>query len=178
MFPDQSRNAIEPDYGVPDGGQPGLQPFKLITPGVHLDVPAEFEADPLMPDLTSYNRPYGLAVHNVTGDAADLWRPDPVLADLMQPDIPDGITPVMRNLDQPDPLLPDLQDPQLQPDVHMLDRPGDLDARAFGAMNVDPAIQSARSVPYKQSFMDAAGMNNTRRRHLDLLQDGLHRVET
>ncbi len=176
LFPGQTTDTIQPDYGKPDTGELGLQPFSPPTPGVHLDVPAEFEADPLMPDLTSYNRPYGLTIHNITDDTADLWRPDPALADLTQPEISNGIAPVIRHPDQPEPLLPDLQNPQLQPDTQMLDRPGDLDARALSTMNLDPTVQSANSVPYNQSFMDASGLNDTRRRHLDLLQDGLDRA--
>ncbi len=177
MLPDQVGEVIAPQYGMPDFSELGLQPFNLVTPGVHLDIPAEFEADPLVPDLTSYNRPYGLNVHNITGDTADLWRPDPVLADLIQPDIPDGIVPVISHLDQPDPLLPDLQNPQFTPGVHMLDRPGDLDARAQGIMSLDPTVQSASSVPYNQNFMDVSGINATRRRHLDLMTNGFQSEE-
>jgi hypothetical protein len=112
-FPEQTTEVIQPDYGMPDIDQPGLQPFNQITSGIYLHVPAEFEADPLMPGITSYNQPYGLAMHNVTSDPADLWQPDPVLADLTRPDLPNGITPVIHNPDQPDPLLPELQNPQL-----------------------------------------------------------------
>lgn len=176
MFPGTSGDAIAPDYGAPDQSLPGLQPFNLVAPGIHMDVPAEFEADPMLPDLTSYNRPYGLNIHNITGDTADLWRPDPILADLTQPDFPNGINTI-RNLDQPDPLQPDLQDPQLTPDVHMLDRPGDLDARALGTMHTDPTYSDQSAVPYNTSFMDATGMNNKRRRHMDLMMHGLDAEE-
>ena len=118
----------------------------------------------------------GLTIHNVTGDTNDLLRPDPVLADLLHPDLPDGIA-THRHLLAPDPLVPDLQDPTLDQAVHMLDRPGDLDSRALNVMSGDPTTQATSGVPYAQSFMDASGMNNTRRRHFDLMMNGLKAEE-
>jgi hypothetical protein len=150
MFPGSETNAIQPQYAVPDFSQPELKPFDMTEPALGLNVAAESEPDPLVPALADYNRPYGLDIHNITGDPADLWRPDPVLQNLIQPDMPNGISPVLRDLDQPDPLLPDLQNPQLTPSVHMTTRPGDL---------------------------DVSGMNSTRRRHFDLMMNGLQSEE-
>jgi hypothetical protein len=177
MSPSSEINAIQPQYTVPDFSQPELQPFGMSEPALGLNVAAEFQPDPLIPAPTDYNHPYGLDVHNITGDTADLWRPDPVLQNLMQPDIPDGISSVLRDLDQPDPLLPSLQNPQLTPSVHMTTRPGDLDPSALSTMAADPTAQSTSQVPYNQSFMDASGMNNTRRRHFDLMVNGLQSEE-
>jgi hypothetical protein len=173
MFPGGygTHTIIQPDYGVPSSNQPSLQSMS-VEPAVSLDVAAEFQPDPMHPDLTAYNRPYGLDFHN-TGGVSDLFKPDPVLQDLTNPDIPNGISPVIRNLDQPDPDVPDLQNPQLTPDVHMTTRPGDLDPSALSTMHQDPTVQS--TVPYPQSHMDGsvATMNNRRRRHFDLLTSGL-----
>ena len=177
MFPGVGGWPIAPQYVSPDFGQPVLQTANLAADGISFEPRNEFDPDPGYPDLQEYNRPYGLTIHNVTGRAADIWKPDPVLGDLTQPELPDGIVPVRRNLDQPDPLLPDLQNPQMDQQVHMLDRPGDLDPHALDIMNVDPTAQSASTVPYAQSFIDASGMNNARRRHFDLLVNGLNAEE-
>lgn len=177
MFPGVSGHIIGPQYGRPDTSEPALQMANLAADGISFEPRKEFDPDPVNPDLESYNKPMGLAFHNVTGDVNDLLRPDPVLADLLHPDLPDGIRTVSHPL-APDPLLPDLQDPQLNQAVHMLDRPGDLDPHALHVMDGDPTVQAASDVPYKQSFMDASGINTTRRRHFDLLVNGLNAEES
>jgi len=176
MFPGTKGAVILPEYGQPNMSEPPLHTAHLADDGISFEPRQEFDPDPLLPDLTSYNRPIGLAMHNITGDTNDLLRPDPVLADLLHPDLPDGIATV-HHLLAPDPLVPDLQDPTLDQAVHMLHRPGELDTRALDVMNGDPTAQAASGVPYAQSFIDASGMNTTRRRHFDLLLHGLNAEE-
>ena len=183
MFPGVSSSPIAPQYGQPDRSEPSLQTANLADDGISFEPRKEFDPDPAHPDLSSYNHPYGLAFHN-TGGVADLFKPDPVLADLTRPDIPANaggqgraVAPTVRNLRAPDPLVPDLQNPQLEQAVHMLDRPGDLAPDALSVVKTDPTAQSALDVPYNQSFADASGMNSTRRRHFDLMIKGLQSEE-
>lgn len=169
---------VQPDYIEPDWSSlhPNVQPFNLVAPGIHLDVAAEYAPDPMHPNLTSYNRPVGLNIHNLTGNTTDLWKPDPVLADLLQPDLPDGIQ-VMHQFDQPDPLVPDLQQPQLTPNVVMQTRPGELAPNAIPTLHASPTYKDQSDVPYGNSFMDQNGMNTRRRRHMDILMHGLDSEE-
>jgi hypothetical protein len=173
-LPSYNPDMYQPDYGMPDGSEPVLKTANLADDGISFEPRAEYEPDPMNPDLTSYNQPYGLTIHNPT--VADLYKPDPVTGDLSQPDIPGGIV-TLRDPFAPDPLVPDLQNPQLSQDVHMVGRPGEMADDAVTSMKNDPLMQSALAVPYEQSFSDGSGMNTTRRRHLDLMAHGLQDVE-
>jgi len=174
-------DVIQPDYIEPDYAslRQSVQPFNLIAPGIHLETYEEFEPDPMNPDLTDYNRPVGLDVHNIVGTGPALFKPDPLLGDLLSYDIPNGAD-VNNNPLTPDPNLPDLQPDQMQltPDVVMTGRPGDLDQSAMTAMHGgDPTYSDQASLAYNRSFVDQSGMNNTRRRHMDLLMHGLDAEE-
>ncbi|GAC1363806.1 MAG: hypothetical protein NVS2B12_31590 [Ktedonobacteraceae bacterium] len=160
----------EPDFGLPDLMQPGFHPYNLTEPGISQVQNPLFSSDPLLPDLEDYHRPYGLTIHNQPADTT--FKPDPLLADLLHYQIPQGIT-VERDAQAPDPLLPDLQQPQLTQDVHMQQRPADLDPSAMQQLQLSPMYQQLAEVPYREVFMDQSGMNSSRRRHYDLLIDGL-----
>lgn len=149
----------EPDFGLPDFTQPGLQSYDLTEPGITQFQP--FAPDPLLPDLDEYRQPYGLTIYKQGGSETF----DPLLD--YRYDVPQGIE--VRRQDATDPLLPDLQQPQLTQAVHMQQRPGDLDANALQQLHMNPSYQSLSDVPYEQVFMDQAGMNTSRRRHYDLL---------
>ncbi len=58
---DGPADSIQPDYGQPDFASlnVGLQPYNLNA-GINYAYGGEFNADPLVPDLTDYNKPYGL----------------------------------------------------------------------------------------------------------------------
>ncbi len=163
-----------PDFGEPDFSRPELQPYDLTEPGINYAYGSEFAPDPVLPDLNEYRHPYGLDVHNQR--PADLFTPDPLVGDLLDYDQPNGIS-VLRDPQDPDPLLPDLQQPQLIQDVHMAERPGDLDPSALEQMHQSPAYQEFGTVSYNQVFMDQSGINSTQRRHYDLLMRGLDEEE-
>ena len=169
----------QPDYGAPNMTQPSLQTANVADDGNpawgagnDFEPRAEFEPDPLLPDLDEYARPYGLDIHNAQGKGSAVLAPDPLLSDLLDYDVPGGAA-ISRDLLAPDPLLPDLQAPQLSQEVHMSERPGDLAAGALDQMHLSPTYQQLDGVPYSSVFMDQSGVNSARRRHFDLLMGGL-----
>jgi hypothetical protein len=163
-----SKQIHEPDFGLPDFIQPSMQAYDLTEPGLTQIQNPLYAPDPLLPDLDEYRQPYGLTIHNrASGGAAD-----PFLDDLLRYDTPQGIT-ILRDIYAPDPLLPDLQHPQLTQDVHMKQRPADLDASALQQLHASPLYQQLNSVPYRDVFIDQADMNTSGRRHYDLLFNGL-----
>jgi hypothetical protein len=159
-----------PDFGEPDFSQPELEPYDVTGPGINFADGSEFAPDPMLPDMTEYRHPYGLDIHD------DLFTPDLPTSVQFDYDQPSGLT-VLHDPQDSDPLLPDLQQPQLTQEVHMIDRPGDLDPSALEQMHQSPAYQEFGTVPYNQVFMDQSGVNSTRRRHYDLLMRGLDTVE-
>lgn len=169
-------NAIHlPDSDRPDFTQPALKSPGIATSGISFDHQTGFSADPMLPDLTEYHRPYGLDIHNLDGDGNALFRPDPLLSDLLDYEVPSGAT-VSHDPLVPDPLVPDLQQPQMISDVEMRERPGDLDPAALQQLHIQPLYQQLDSIPYNQVFMNQSGMNSTRRRHNDLLMGGLDSI--
>jgi hypothetical protein len=169
-------NAIHlPDSDRPDFTQPALKSAGSATPGISFDQQAEFSADPILPDLTEYHRPYGLDIHNLDSNGQDLFRPDPLLAELLDYEVPSGAT-VRRDPLAPDPLVPDLQQPQTTPDVEMQERPGDLDPDALQQLHIQPLYRQLDGIPYNQVFMDQSGVNSMQRRHNDLLMGGLDSI--
>src|SRR5579863_8322283 len=50
--------SLLPDYTGPDMTVPGLKPYDLQQPGI--DKLPEWSADPALPDLTAYNKPYAV----------------------------------------------------------------------------------------------------------------------
>jgi len=158
--PEQIARAVNPreplelntaTFTLPETSVPPLRPYDLTEPGI--DLHAEFAADPLLPDLTSYDLPYGLQYERDQGQS------------------------LSQDLVEPDPLLPDLQHPDLTQQTHMLDRPGDLDASALDVMHTSVTYQLLDAKAYPEIFMDATGMNNSRSRHMDLLMHGLDAEE-
>jgi hypothetical protein len=169
-------NAIhQPDFGLPDFSPTELKASATATPAISFDQQTEFAADPMLPDLTEYHRPYGLDIHNLNGDGNTLFRPDPLLADLLDYEVPSGAA-VCHDPQAPDPLVPDLQQPQMTLDVEMQERPGDLAADALRQLHIEPLYQQLDGVPYNQVFMDQSGTNSAQRRHNDLLMGGLDSI--
>lgn len=165
-----------PDFGVPDFHVPDLQAAGDAPGGVSLNMVGELEADPMVPDLDEYHRPYGLDIHNLQGRGPAMFRPDPLLNDLLDYKQPNGMI-VCNDPLMPDPTLPDLQQPRLTPDVSMSNRPGDLAPGALKVMHEQPTYQQLDGASYPDVFMDQAGMNTTRRRHMDLMMWGLDSSE-
>lgn len=159
-----------PDFGEPDFSLPKLQSYDLTEPGIDYASGSAYAPDPILPDMTEYRHPYGLDIRN------DLFTSDPLIGGRLDYEQPNGVT-VSRDPQDPDPLLPDLQHPQLTQDVHMIERPGDLDPSALEQMHLSSIYQQLGTVPYNQVFMDQSGVNSTQRRHYDLLMRGLDAVE-
>ncbi len=159
-----------PDFGEPDFSQPKLQPYDLTEPRIDYASGSEYATDPMLPDLTEYHHPYGLDI------STDLFTPDPLVGGRLDYEQPNGVS-ISHDPRDPDPLLPDLRHPQLTLDVHMAERPGDLDPSALEQMHLSPIYQQLGTVPYNQVFMDQSGRNSTQRRHYDLLMRGLDSVE-
>ncbi len=137
-----------PTFTLPDSGVPPLAAYDLTAPGIDLHAP--FAADPQLPDLSDYAHPYGLAIQPaLPEDSADLLASD----------------------------LPDLHHPDLTQQVHMQERPGDLDASALHIMHLEATYQQLNDKAYPEVFMDQSGINTTRTRHLDLLMRGLDAEE-
>jgi len=132
-----------PTFTHPDTSAPTLAPYDLTAPGI--DLRPAFTADPLLPDLLAYAHPYGLDI---------------------QPNVP-------SNLGQADLLLPDMQHPNLMQQTHMQQRPGDLEGHALDVMHQSTSYQQLDAKTYPGVFMDQAGVNTTRSRHMDLLMRGL-----
>jgi hypothetical protein len=156
-----------PDFGVPDMTMPDLRPYNLVEPGIEYVQGMECAPDSLIVDLNEYVRPYGLDFYNLNEEGANIFKPDPVMGEQGWGQDAQGMQVIDHAL-QVDPAMPDLQHPQLEQEVHMLTRPGDL---APDALRGQP--DEVNAVPYEQSFMDQDGMNTTRRRHMDLLLRGL-----
>jgi hypothetical protein len=162
--------ASAPTFGTPNYAVPSLRPYDLAEPGI--DAIAPLQPDPQTGDLLQFARPLGLHVY-AASDAPLL--PDPMAPDLDEYDRPAGLEmPGARSVD---PALPDLQDPTLEQDVHMPDRPADLAPGALDVMHDDASYQQVGDTPYREVYMDAHGMNTTRRRHMDLLMRGLDEEE-
>ncbi len=173
---DASDQLHGPDFGVPDFTVPALKHGDLSTPEIALDVFGEFDADPTVPDLTEYGRPPELDIHNLEGNGPAMFRPDPLLDDLLDDDVPGGAS-VQHDPTRPDPLVPDFQHPQLTPGIEMTGRPGELAPGALDTMHAQPMYQQLDDVPYSLVFMDQSGMNTKQRRHMDLLMHGLDEVD-
>ncbi len=163
------------DYGMSVGVDCTIKPYDLTEPGINYSIGGEFEPDPMMPDLEDYNKPMGLDIHNPI-QTGNLFTPDPVLADLTQYDVTGGIDIIARQPTDPDPSVPDLQQPQLTQDVHMQERPGDMDDDAIDIVNADPTHKLDDGASYMQAFLDPDGMNNSRRRKSVLRDSGLKTV--
>jgi hypothetical protein len=162
--------ANAPTFGTPNYAVPALRPYDLDEPGI--DAIAPLQPDPQTGDLLQFARPIGLQIH-AASDAPT--RPDPMAPDLDDYDRPGGLE--MPGALAADPALPDLQDPTLEQDVHMPDRPADLAPGALGVMHDDASYRQVQDTPYREVYMDAHGMNTTRRRHMDLLMRGLDEEE-
>jgi hypothetical protein len=164
------------DYGMPDMCMPSLQLANVADDGISFEPRAEFDADPALPDLSEYAKPYGLDIRNLPGEGSGLFAHDPLLDDLLDYDMPNGVQ-VKRNPLDADPALPDLQQPQLSQDVTMDARPADLAPDALDTMHQAPQYQQLDGKTYPSVYMDQSGMNNRRSREFTLMMKGLDAEE-
>ena len=159
-----------PTFGEQNYTVPPNKPFSLTAPGI--DWIAPLLPDPQVPDLTSPAQAKGIFI---IASRSDPMAIDPVAPDLSLYDRPAGLAmpgPLMV-----DPLHPDLQNPQDTQDVMMRERPADLDGRALTIMHADPTYSMEPAQNYEELWMAQAGNNQTRERHLGMLQLGLDREE-
>lgn len=168
--PNTAAVGIAPDFHVPDFHVPGLAQGDLTGPGI--EKRDEYAPDPSLPDLRAFSHPHSLDIH--TGP--NVLMVDPSVNDLLHYDQPNGLS-VNRDPLMPDPMVPDLQHPDLTQQVHMLNRPGDLDPSALAVMDGSKTAQLIAGKDYPEVQMDQRGYNNTRARHMSLLMDGLRDEE-
>ena len=77
-----------------------------------------------------------------------------------------------------DPALPDLKYPTLTQEVHMPDRPGDLNDDALRTMHLSTTYKQLQGHDYPDVFFDQRGVNTTRNRRQTMLQHGLDTEES
>lgn len=165
--PAQMGGVNAPTSTASDFSVPAMHAYDLTGPGI--DHVGEMQPDPHTGDLLQFDQPEGLIQINTT-------QPDPMLPDLSLYDRPAG-------LDFPsdmtvDPALPDLQSPQVEQDVEMQGRPGDLAAGALTILHSDATEQALPADRYEALWMAQAGGNNSQReRHMGMLGLGLEREE-
>ncbi len=164
-------SVIEPTFRAPDMSVPRLQASDLSEPG--LDYVHGLEPDPQTGDLLDFAKPGGLTT--IAAWNTDPMAPDPAAPDLGEYDHPAGLG--MLAAIMPDPALPDLQAPTLEPEVHMQDRPGDLADNALGEMHSDPTYNALPSDSTNELWMQQAGNNQRRERHMGMLELGLDSEE-
>ncbi|HEY0756892.1 MAG TPA: hypothetical protein VGD98_23265 [Ktedonobacteraceae bacterium] len=159
-----------PSFSAPTGSVPTLRAGALSR--AELDMPEPLAADPALADLTQFAQPGGLSIVAASSDLTPLeW----VQAESWEHDRPAGLS-IAGGL-QVDPLLPDLQDPQLEQDVYISDRPGDLASGALAEMAEDASYKRLPDHAYQALWMQQAGDNQRRERHLGMLYLGLEREE-
>lgn len=169
--PQRAGEIVEPTFTAPDLRVPALLAGDLTGPGI--EKRDEWEPDPALPDLLAENRPGGLDIIAASRDPLTI---DPMAPDLDEYDRPAG-------LDMPgplvaDPALPDLQEPELEQEIHMTDRPGDLASDALDEMHDDETYRELPTTDYKELWMQQRGQNTHRSRRLGMLDLGLDKEES
>jgi hypothetical protein len=154
-----------PTFAAPDMSVPDLLTADLQAPEIEQG-PA-LTPDPLTADLIAFVHPSGLDIIAASSHPLVI---DPMAPDLGAYDRPAGLG--IPGPLTPDPLLPDLQEPELEQQMHMQDRPGDLASDALGEMHDDPTYQARPTSNPKALWMQQPG-NSRRARHLGLLTSGL-----
>lgn len=178
-----------PDFGLPDTTMPDLRPYNLTAPGID-----NYGTDPTRPDpiigamLADVECPYDMNMYGLDDDdedffdsdtafddddAEELFWPAATLDDLLDFGTPQDLH-VINHLSQADPTLPAMQNLPLDQEVHMPARPGDLAPGALEILHAQAIHDGIGGMPYPEVFMNQTGMNTARRRHMDLLEDGLN----
>lgn len=164
--PQSTGAVVGPTFIAPDMCVPPLMAGDLTGPG--LDHVNEFEPDPTLPDLLNEDRPGGM---DITAASSNPLAIDPMAPDLDEYDRPPGLE--MPGPLVADPALPDLQSPQLEQDVHMSGRPGDLAPDALDEMHDETEKEVLPEGDYKEQWMQQDGKATRRSRHMSMLTSGL-----
>jgi len=161
---------VGPTFIAPDMCVPDLKIADLAAD--EIEHHNEWEPDPTLPDLLDFDKPGGL---DITAASSNPLAIDPMAPDLSEYDRPAGLE--MPGPLVADPAMPDLQEPQLEQDVHMSGRPGDLAPDALGEMRDDASYEQMPDGDYKTMWMQQRGDNQRRERHLGLMYKGLDNGE-
>jgi len=167
--PQSSNRIITDDYLSPANQTIRLKPSDLAEPAI--EYRHALQPDPAIPDLSAYRQPHGLDIQNNS-----MLTVDPLLGDVLHYNLPDDVA-IHDNPLHADVLVPGLQPPEFQQQVHMLGRPGELDADALTTMHQSATYDTIRQTDYPDVFMDQHGTNNKRRRHFTQLMRALDAVE-
>ena len=165
--PEFPGGANAPTFGTQDYAVPPLRPYDLTEPGI--DAMSPMQPDP---PVLQFAQPLGLSVYPASDGQ--------MLSDPMAPGLDDYDRPAGLEISDAlagDPALPDLHTPMLTQQVMMPDRPGDLASGALDAMRDEASYRQLGDASYREVYMDASGINTTRRRHMDLLMRGLDEEE-
>jgi hypothetical protein len=158
------------DAHTPDFIFPSMDVMKFLQYNLQLPAIDHQHAADLLLDGTEQVKTEGLdVVHTTDSVTVGLGLTDEEVVSQ-----PSTLWFVQQPL-QRDPTLP-VVEPQLEPDVRMAERPGDLASDAMEIMHAECDYQESKNVPYVQSFQDQAGMNTSRRRRMGLLHHGLDEV--
>jgi hypothetical protein len=131
----------------------------------------EWAPDPYVEDLLQFDQPGGLDITAATSNPLAI---DPMVQDLFEYDRPAGLG--MPGPMTPDPTLPDLQEPELEQEIHMQDRPGDLAGDALDAMHDDPTYKQIPTRNSKELWMQQKDTRH-RTKHMGMLTAGLDSEE-
>lgn len=157
-----------PQFATPDFAVPAMRPYDLQAPGI--DLVPELTPDLYTGDLLQFDRPMGL---DITASTLNPLAVDPVTPDLSAYGRPDGL--IMPSLELVDPSMPDLQSPELEQEVHMADRPGEMGMADGTGPNLGPDGDAddddGPMPPYSQEYQ-TPGLSH-RQRKMDMLYRGL-----
>lgn len=168
-----ARKTNVPTFSTPDHSMPRLERSDLSNPD--FDTVGFLQSEPYTGDLLQAAQPLGL---DIFAAHASPLRSDPIAPGLDDYDHPADLAmpgPLMT-----DPDLPDLlrqQPAQLDLQAHMDGRPGELAGDALATMHGGADYAQLGSAPYRTVYMDIAGVNSARRRHMDLRMRGLDSEE-
>ena len=168
--PASGGEVIMPTFYAPDMSTPALKAADIGAD--EIECLPEMAPDPQTGDLLQFAQPGGLDIITARGLSS---TPDLALPDLEEYDHPAGLE--MQAEQEPDPALPDLQQPQLEQDVHMTDRPGDLADDALSEMHDDASYKQLPTDNYKELYTEQRGDNQRRERHEGVRDLGLEREE-
>ena len=164
----------DPTFTAPSLEQPTLAMKAGDIAGATIRHNDEMQPDPLMPDLSDYEKPIGLNIHGAA-TGIQLTVASPSTPDDTDYDHPPQMQELVRDVMTPDPQLPDLQSPILTQEVTMDERPGELSPYASASPDNDgdddDGGMSNTMPPYRAMYRtpDLA----RRQRHLDPLYQGL-----
>ncbi len=158
-----------PTFTTPSLSMPTTRPYDLQAPGI--DYVGEMESDPYTGDLLQFDEPAGLAITAASDNA--LVARDPMLPDTEEYDRPDNL--MIPSPMTVDPSMPDLQSPDLEQEVHMVGRPGEMGDSDGEEPDLEPDGDNddddGPMPPYDEEYQ-TPGMSH-RQRKQDMLYRGL-----